>query len=386
MLVNPGIPIPEGATNVHGITNEDVALAPNFAVVGKRLLPHLSGEATEDREPPILCGYNALSFDIPLLNAEFSRHCIEYQIDPSRVLDPFIWVSWHLRHLPRRSLGAVAAHYGVPLTEAHSAAADSEATAAVLVHLVSSGLIPDDLEVALLQQERLQIALEKERAKYAHYLYHDRSSGTAIAKHDLRVGFGKYIGALLDAVAANDPAYLQFFLSKNEEEGSMPVDARREIEASLTRAQLPELPLPSVPDESDTTVSATEGESDGVGKAKKQKKRKGPQKRVSPTDNFVSAEDKLAFRMNEGMFAVLDLEEYDPEFDDWKSFPPHLKGMEAYAIRPLRGGYRYLENVKQRLNEAGFQCDAHGIWIRPKVIQGVERLIDLETLKPIKNP
>lgn len=81
-------------------------------------------------------------------------HPVAFEATLDRSMSSFCWfqVSWHLRHLPRRSLGAVAAHYGVPLTEAHSAAADAEATAAVLVHLVSSGLIPDDLEVALLHQ------------------------------------------------------------------------------------------------------------------------------------------------------------------------------------------------------------------------------------------
>ena len=37
-LVNPGIPIPPGATQVHGIRDADVATAPRFADVAPRVM------------------------------------------------------------------------------------------------------------------------------------------------------------------------------------------------------------------------------------------------------------------------------------------------------------------------------------------------------------
>lgn len=57
-----------------------------------------------------------------------------------------------MRHWPKRTLAASAYFYRVPLTNAHSAAADAEATVAVLLKMVRSRLIPDDVDLALHEQ------------------------------------------------------------------------------------------------------------------------------------------------------------------------------------------------------------------------------------------
>ena len=54
--VNPGIPIPASATEVHGISDDDVAFEPEFERYAKGLLEFLEGCD--------LGGYNALRFDI----------------------------------------------------------------------------------------------------------------------------------------------------------------------------------------------------------------------------------------------------------------------------------------------------------------------------------
>lgn len=92
MLVNPGVPIPEEASAVHGIHDTDVTGMPDFGVVGPRFIRHLDGTASDSGLPPVLCGFNAVAFDVPLINAEFARHGIAYSIDPKRVVDPSIWV------------------------------------------------------------------------------------------------------------------------------------------------------------------------------------------------------------------------------------------------------------------------------------------------------
>ena len=51
-LVNPGIPIPPGATKVHGITNEDVADKPGFVQFAKGI--HAFFEGCD------IGGYNAI--------------------------------------------------------------------------------------------------------------------------------------------------------------------------------------------------------------------------------------------------------------------------------------------------------------------------------------
>ena len=57
--VNPGMPIPAGATRVHGITDEDVADQLAFHGYAKNLIVFLDGCD--------LAGFNAIRFDLPVL-------------------------------------------------------------------------------------------------------------------------------------------------------------------------------------------------------------------------------------------------------------------------------------------------------------------------------
>ena len=72
---------------MHGLDSRAVAGAPSFAEVGARFARHLTGEVAPNAGvPPLLCGYNALAYDVPLLNAEFARHGVAARIDPGLVL------------------------------------------------------------------------------------------------------------------------------------------------------------------------------------------------------------------------------------------------------------------------------------------------------------
>lgn len=64
-LVNPGIPIPKGASDVHGITDEMVKDEPLFAHYAKGLYAYLLGCD--------IVGFNSNRFDVPLLAEEFLR-------------------------------------------------------------------------------------------------------------------------------------------------------------------------------------------------------------------------------------------------------------------------------------------------------------------------
>ncbi len=204
MLVNPGMPIPSGASKVHGILDEHVANEPSWQVVGDRFAHHLA-KGPQGDAAPLLCGYNAVSYDTPLINAEFDRHGQSTRIDPKQVLDPIIFVRWYYRHWPKRSLEHVAARKGVRLTRAHSADADAMATGEVLMKLLTEQLIPDDWDQALSQQHQMTQALEEEWLEFKHSLYRDRETG------ELTLGFGKHIGTPLAQV---DPSYLNFCLNK----------------------------------------------------------------------------------------------------------------------------------------------------------------------------
>lgn len=245
MLVNPGVPIPSAAAEVHGISDADVETAPDFGTVGSAFVRHLlhgpDGPDSASAAPPVLCGYNALAYDVPLLNAEFARAGIQHRIDPATVLDPIHFVRWYHRAWPKRTLSAAAAACGHDLADAHSAAADAEATGAVLCGLIADGTVPDDRDSAFAAQARLGGRLAAELATFSHFLYVRRdaplwaefdaappAAGQAavpappdgeglnpllqcVAVSDLRLGFGKHVGTPL---AEAEPAYLKWCLEK----------------------------------------------------------------------------------------------------------------------------------------------------------------------------
>lgn len=72
--VNPGCPIPPETTEVHGITDAQVADAPTFAGLLDRAVARFSAF-------PLLVGYNALHFDAPLVNAELERVHSGFRLD-----------------------------------------------------------------------------------------------------------------------------------------------------------------------------------------------------------------------------------------------------------------------------------------------------------------
>jgi hypothetical protein len=70
-LVNPGVPIPEETSKVHGIHDADVADAPGFAEAWLRFLAFVK-EAASGRAV-LLIGFNNWSFDDKLLFSELAR-------------------------------------------------------------------------------------------------------------------------------------------------------------------------------------------------------------------------------------------------------------------------------------------------------------------------
>lgn len=135
LLVNPGIPVPEESRAVHGITDEELAGAPDFPNVMPRVLEVLQGKL------PV--AYNA-SFDRRFLLAEMARAAPQ-GMTPADMppatrndvawVDPLVWAREILKELQSRRLGDVAKHLGIPLEQAHRAAGDAEATGRVLLAL-----------------------------------------------------------------------------------------------------------------------------------------------------------------------------------------------------------------------------------------------------------
>ena len=70
--VNPEMHIPEEASKVHGIYDEDVKDCPVFKNIAKELARYIEGCD--------LGGYNSNRFDIPLLAEEFLRADVDFDM------------------------------------------------------------------------------------------------------------------------------------------------------------------------------------------------------------------------------------------------------------------------------------------------------------------
>lgn len=121
-LVNPGVPIPKAATDIHGITNEMVADQPKFSTIAQRIKERLDGCD--------FAGFDLLKFDLPMLSEEFSRAGIDWDIPGVRVIDAGnIFKKKH----PRTLAAAVKIYADKEHEGAHDALADSIATFEVLL-------------------------------------------------------------------------------------------------------------------------------------------------------------------------------------------------------------------------------------------------------------
>lgn len=124
LLVNPGVPIPEGASAVHGITDE-IAATGMAAKTAVDELAHMLEGAIDDGVPVV--AFNA-RYDLTVLDRECARHgCQPPDWSRIRVIDPFVIDKWlHRFRRGSRKLADVCAHYGVDLGEhAHDAGADA---------------------------------------------------------------------------------------------------------------------------------------------------------------------------------------------------------------------------------------------------------------------
>lgn len=128
-LADPGVPIPEGAAQIHGITT-------GHAQAHGRPAAEVVAEVTAalrdlfDAGIPVVA-YNA-PYDFSLLKSEALRHRVTPIVAPSPVIDPLVVDKAYDRwRRGKRTLSVVAAHYAVPLDDAHEASADAIAAGRV---------------------------------------------------------------------------------------------------------------------------------------------------------------------------------------------------------------------------------------------------------------
>ncbi len=165
-LIQPGVPIPEEARAVHGISDADVAASPRFEAIAHEVAAALEG--------CIPAAYNA-SFDRAFLGNEFARagHKARDGERPAPALrrevewvDPLVWAREIQREEKSKALGEVAARLGVPLEKAHRASDDAEAALRVLYVLAGDARIPRAHGSFVQEQRRLALVHSDERRRW----------------------------------------------------------------------------------------------------------------------------------------------------------------------------------------------------------------------------
>ena len=119
--INPGMHIPEAASAVHGIYDEDVKDCPLFKEVAR--------EIANEFEGCDLAGFNSNRFDLPMLVEEFMRAGVDVDFRKRKFVD--VQTIFH-RKEQRTLVAAYKFYCDKDLENAHSAEADTLATYEVL--------------------------------------------------------------------------------------------------------------------------------------------------------------------------------------------------------------------------------------------------------------
>lgn len=175
ILVSPEMPIPQEASDVHGITDEKVKDKPTFKqyAVGVRAW-------FQDCD---LAGYNSNVFDIPLLSAEFFRAGLE-PIDWNPSLFDLILL---YRNLFPNTLSDVYKRLtGKDLENAHSASEDIYATKEIADILIPKLQEQSEEKLETIKDIDVYLQGDKKRFDLAGKLYID-------AEGVVKYAFGKDI-------------------------------------------------------------------------------------------------------------------------------------------------------------------------------------------------
>ncbi|MFK8266449.1 exonuclease domain-containing protein [Capnocytophaga cynodegmi] len=189
-LVNPTIPIPKGASDVHGITNERVANEPTFKELAKTI-----HNMIKDSD---LAGYNSDRFDIPLLAEEMLRADVDFDLGNRLTVD----VQTIFHKMEQRTLSAAYKFYcGKTLDNAHSAAADTNATYEILKsQLDRYSELENDMK------KLSEFTTRKQAVDFAGFIALNDKNETIFT-------FGKHKGRKVEEILEEEPGYFGWILN-----------------------------------------------------------------------------------------------------------------------------------------------------------------------------
>ena len=183
-LVNPGRPIPPQSTVFHGIDDAKVANEPTFK--------ELAGQIHAMIKDSDLAGYNSDRFDIPLLAEELLRAEVDFDMKNRVSVD--VQTIFHKKE--ERTLSAAYKFYcGQVLENAHSAAADTNATYEILKSQLDRY---EDLQNDMKMLS--DFTTRKKAVDFAGFIVLDEDGEEIFT-------FGKHKGAKVEKVLEQEPGY-----------------------------------------------------------------------------------------------------------------------------------------------------------------------------------
>lgn len=208
-LINPEMPIPKAASDIHGITDVMVKDAPAFKQVAQELKQMLDGCD--------IGGYNSNRFDIPLLMEEFLRVGVEFDMKGRRLVD--VQKVFHM--MEQRTLSAAYKFYcDKKLEDAHSAEADATATYEILEAQIQRypnlGNTVDSI---------LKVVGEEVIVDFARRF---------VMENGIEIfNFGKFKGRAVAEVLKTEPQYYDWMMK-----GDFPQHTKQKLTEIYTRAML----------------------------------------------------------------------------------------------------------------------------------------------------
>ena len=209
-LINPQVPIPKDASDIHGITDEMVKDAPTFKQAANEIKMFI--------ENCDLGGYNSNRFDVPILMEEFLRAGMDVDLSTRKMID--------VQHIfytmePRTLTAAYKFFCNKELTDAHSAEADVEATIDVFMAQVDKYDILGNTVESI-----LHVIGEEKIVDYARrFSFNDK--GIEI------FNFGKHKGKTVAEVLKAEPQYYDWMMR-----GDFPLHTKQKLTEILNRSLL----------------------------------------------------------------------------------------------------------------------------------------------------
>lgn len=198
-FVNPGIPIPKAASDVHGYTDEFVKDKPPLKDVIEEIYNFFENET--------LCGYNIKKFDNLLLDVEYDRCGRDLKLTEREVVDVF--EMWSVLE-PRTLGGALKRFCNESSDELHGAKEDVKVVSKVLDKMTELFDLKDKKLSEIVKPEN-----QNEKSLCFGQLLRNDSG-------EMIINFGKkHPGKLLKQVQKEDPAFLDWVINKSEMSSSV---------------------------------------------------------------------------------------------------------------------------------------------------------------------